>query len=166
MNFMLQNKIKNNFIEIIEVLQQLDDFSFTQSFPMLSNATIGEHVRHIIEMYESLIQSYEIGSVNYDKRARNKTIETDRVFAIEQIEKLLIAIEKPNKSLVLQQGTTEITLEIETNYERELLYNLEHSIHHQALIKVALLQLQSVKIPENFGVAQSTIVYRESQCVR
>ena len=68
--------------------------------------------------------------------------------------------------MVLQQGTTETTLEIETNYERELLYNLEHSIHHQALIKVALLQLQSVEIPENFGVAQSTIVYRESQCVR
>jgi uncharacterized damage-inducible protein DinB len=163
---MLQNKIKNNFTEIIEVLQRLDDFSYTQPFPMLSNATIGEHTRHIIEMYQSLIHSYEIGIVNYDKRARNKTIETHRTFAIEQIEKLLATIEKPNKSLVLQQGTTEITLEIETNYERELLYNLEHSIHHQALIKVALLQLQSVEIPENFGVAQSTIVYRESQCVR
>ena len=163
---MLQNKIKNNFTEIIEVLQRLDDFSYTQPFPMLSNATIGEHTRHIIEMYQSLIHSYEIGIVNYDKRARNKTIETDRAFAIEQIEKLLASIEKPNKSLALQQGITEITLEIETNYERELLYNLEHSIHHQALIKVALLQLQSVEIPENFGVAQSTIVYRESQCVR
>jgi uncharacterized damage-inducible protein DinB len=163
---MLQNKIKNNFTEIIEVLQRLDDFSYTQPFTMLSNATIGEHTRHIIEMYQSLIHSYEIGIVNYDKRARNKTIETHRTFAIEQIEKLLATIEKPNKSLILQQGTTEITLEIETNYERELLYNLEHSIHHQALIKVALLQLQSVEIPENFGVAQSTIVYRESQCVR
>jgi hypothetical protein len=163
---MLQNKIKNNFTEIIEVLQRLDDFSYIQPFPMLSNATIGEHTRHIIEMYQSLIHSYEIGIVNYDKRARNKTIETDRAFAIEQIEKLLASIEKPNKSLALQQGITEITLEIETNYERELLYNLEHSIHHQALIKVALLQLQSVEIPENFGVAQSTIVYRESQCVR
>jgi hypothetical protein len=163
---MLHNKIKNNFSEIIEVLQRLDDFSYSQPFPMLSNATIGEHTRHIIEMYQSLINSYEIGIVNYDKRARNKTIETDSVYAIEQIEKLLTTIEKPNKSLVLQQGTTETTLEIETNYERELLYNLEHSIHHQALIKVALLQLQSVEIPENFGVAQSTIVYRESKCVR
>jgi uncharacterized damage-inducible protein DinB len=163
---MLQNKIKKNFTEIIEALQRLDDLSYIQSFPMLSNATIGEHIRHIIEMYQSLIHSYEIGIVNYDKRARNKTIETDRTFAIEQIEKLIAAIGKSNKLLVLQQGTTETTLEIETNYERELLYNLEHSIHHQALIKVALLQLQSVEIPENFGVAQSTIVFRESQCVR
>lgn len=163
---MLQNKIKNNFTEIIEVLQRLDDFSYTKPFPMLSNATIGAHTRHIIEMYQSLIHSYEIGILNYDNRARNKTIETDRVYAIEQIQKLLATIEKPNKTLVIQQGTTETTLEIETNYERELLYNLEHSIHHQALIKVALLQLQSFEIPENFGVAQSTIVYRESQCVR
>jgi len=163
---MLQNKIKKNFTEIVEVLQKLDDFSFTQPFPMLSQASIGEHVRHIIEMYQSLVVSYETGKVNYDKRARNKEIETHRAFAIEQIENLIVAIEKPNKPMVLQQGTSEIELEIETNYERELLYNLEHSIHHQALIKVAILQLSIVEIPENFGVAQSTITYRKSQCVR
>jgi hypothetical protein len=163
---MVQNKIKNNFTEIIEVLQQLDNYRYTQPFSMLSNATIGEHIRHIIEMYQSLLNAYEVGCVNYDNRTRNKTIETDRIFAIEQIEKLLIAIEKPNKSLVLQHGTAEVTFEISSNYDRELLYNLEHSIHHQALIKVGLLQLQSVEIPENFGVAPSTIVYRESQCVR
>lgn len=54
---------------------------------------------------------------------------------------------------------------IETNYHRELLYNLEHCIHHQALIKVAVLQCESVKIDDNFGVARSTIEYR-NQCAQ
>ena len=54
---------------------------------------------------------------------------------------------------------------IQSNYERELLYNLEHCIHHQALIKVAIIQSNSVAIDENFGVARSTIEYRK-QCAQ
>jgi len=54
---------------------------------------------------------------------------------------------------------------IETNYYRELLYNLEHCIHHQALIRVALFQMENIKVNANFGVAPSTIEYRK-QCVQ
>jgi RNA-binding protein YhbY len=61
----------------------------------------------------------------------------------------------------LQQVIGNQILEIESNYTRELLYNLEHSIHHQALIKVAILQNNSIIIDENFGVAHSTIEYRK-----
>jgi hypothetical protein len=52
----------------------------------------------------------------------------------------------------------------ESNYFRELLYNLEHCIHHQALIKVAILQCETVTI-DNFGVDQTTIEYR-NQCAQ
>ena len=47
----------------------------------------------------------------------------------------------------------------------ELIYNLEHSIHHQALIKVAVLKNSAIQLSENFGVAKSTIEYR-NQCVQ
>lgn len=58
-----------------------------------------------------------------------------------------------------------LTFRIQSNYYRELLYNLEHCIHHQALIKVAVLQFENVLLNENFGVARSTIEYRK-QCVQ
>ena len=77
---------------------------------------------------------------------------------------ILNSIDKPNKSLVLIQKVDTL-IEIESNYNRELLYNLEHCIHHQALIKVAIIQSATIEIDENFGVARSTIEYRK-QCAQ
>lgn len=85
--------------------------------------------------------------------------------AQEAIVSLLRQLDKPNKSLELQQTIEGEAISISTNYYRELVYNLEHCIHHQALIKVALLQLNHVTIDENFGVARSTIEYRK-QCAQ
>ena len=55
---------------------------------------------------------------------------------------------------------------IATTFQRELAYCLEHSIHHQALIKVGLKELNLENIIEkNFGVAPATIRYHE-KCVQ
>ena len=162
---MIIASIKENFNEIINLLEKLDNVNYTFSHPELSNATIGEHTRHIIEMYQSLIINYENGIINYDKRERNFSIQTDKNFAINSINAIITEIEKPNKELVLQQGVDQVLYTITSNYERELLYNLEHSIHHQALIKVAVLKYPSIELVDNFGVAKSTIEYR-NQCVQ
>lgn len=162
---MIIASIKENFNEIINLLEKLDDTNYTFCHPELSNATIGEHTRHIIEMYQSLINNYENGIINYDKRERNFSIQTDKNFAITCMNAIITEIEKPNKELVLQQGLDQVLYTIASNYERELLYNLEHSIHHQALIKVAVLKYPSIQLVENFGIAKSTIEYR-NQCVQ
>lgn len=162
---MLTDSIKENFEEIICLLNSLDNCSYTFCHPELSNATIGEHTRHIIEMYQSLLKNYDSGIINYDKRERNLMIQTDLKFAISCINSIVQQINKPNKELFIEQGCNNNVYTIGTNYERELLYNLEHSIHHQALIKVALLKNSTIKISENFGVAKSTIEYR-NQCVQ
>ncbi len=45
-----------------------------------------------------------------------------------------------------------------------MVYNIEHCIHHQALIKVALNEMEANHlINKNFGMAPSTIQYREIQ---
>lgn len=162
---MLISSVKNNLSEIILLLNQLKDEEYTQKHPELSEATIGQHTRHIIELYQSLINSYEIGLVNYDLRKRNKAIENQTSEAINAIEKLLQQVEKSNKKIIIEQGTSAEKLQIESNYNRELLYNLEHSIHHQALIKVALFKLPHININRNFGVARSTIEFR-LQCAQ
>ena len=116
-------------------------------------------------MYQSLLNNYENGIVNYDKRERNLNIQTEIEYAINCITLISSEIDKPNKELMLQQGIEIINFSIATNYERELIYNLEHSIHHQALIKVAVLKNSAIQLSENFGVAKSTIEYR-NQCVQ
>ena len=67
--------------------------------------------------------------------------------------------------MTLKQGGNEITFQVKTNYFIKLLYNLEHSIHNQALIKVAVLKNKKITLCPEFGIAKSTIEYR-TQCTQ
>ena len=162
---MLIQSVKNNLSENIDLLQQLTNEELTLPFPELSNATIGEHMRHIIELFGCLLENYEYGLINYDDRKRDLLLQTDKNEAIAIIEKYLLEIDKPNKPLSLTHNCFSSIELLQTNYFRELIYNLEHSIHHQALIKVALHSLPHIKIPSTFGVAPSTLEYRK-QCAQ
>jgi 6-pyruvoyl-tetrahydropterin synthase len=162
MNF---ESIKNTLTDLQKVISQLSETDFCMPIDNLSGASIGEHSRHIIELFQSVIHSYSHGVLNYDNRERNKMIQTNKEFANFVIDTLLKNIEKPNKSITLEHKIAGETNLIQTNYFREMLYNLEHCIHHQALIKVALFQLQYVKLNDDFGVAASTIEFRK-QCVQ
>ena len=162
---MLIPSINNSLNELVDLLNQLSDEQYSNPCEQLSSASIGEHTRHIIEMFQCLENQFEGGIVNYDKRDRNKQIQTDTNFAISQIEIIKNNLEKENKKIELQQIIDGEEIRIDSNYHRELLYNLEHCIHHQALIKVAILISENIKIDENFGVARSTIEYR-NQCAQ
>lgn len=162
---MLKQSIKNSLNELVHLLEQITNDEYTKICPSLSNSTIGEHTRHIIEMFQCLQNNYDLGVVNYDKRQRNHQIQTETDYAIQQILALEKNLDKENKNMQLHQIIEGDELFIKTNYYRELLYNLEHCIHHQALIKVGVLQNSTITLNENFGVAPSTIEYRQ-QCAQ
>ncbi|EIA10345.1 hypothetical protein [Flavobacterium frigoris] len=162
---MLILSIKNSLNELGDLLNQISNSEYSKQCAALSNSTIGEHSRHIIEMFQCLQKNYDSAIVNYDKRERNILIQTDTNFAISQIRIIQNSLERENKKMELQQIVDGEEIIVESNYLRELLYNLEHCIHHQALIKVAVLQNTAILVGENFGVARSTIEYRR-QCVQ
>lgn len=162
---MLIPSINNSLDELVDLLNQLSEKEYSKSCFELSGASIGEHTRHIVEMFQCLNQNYDLGTVNYDKRERNVLIQTNTDFAVQMILDVKKNIQKENKKLELQQMIDGIAIRIQSNYNRELLYNLEHCIHHQALIKVAILKFVSVAVNENFGVARSTVEYRK-QCAQ
>jgi hypothetical protein len=162
---MLIVSIKNSLNELVDLLNQISNSEYSNQCAALSNSTIGEHSRHIIEMFQCLEKNYDLGIVNYDKRERNILIQTDTNFAISQIIIIQNSLEKENKKMKLQQTIDGEEIVVESNYLRELLYNLEHCIHHQALIKVAVLQNPTILVADSFGVARSTIEYRK-QCVQ
>lgn len=162
---MLITSINKSLDDLIFLLNQLSDSEYSDKCAHLSNASIGEHTRHIIEMFQCLENNQQSGIVNYDQRERNLKLETDTDFAIEKIEEIKQNLCSENKEIQLQQFVGGKDIRIESNYFRELLYNLEHCIHHQALIKVAVLQCERVQVNEDFGVARSTIEYR-NQCAQ
>ena len=162
---MLIPSINKSLDELINLLNQLSETEYSNSFAELSNASIGEHTRHIIEMFQCLENQYDLGIVDYDKRERNILIQTDAICAIKHIRTIQDHLEKENKNIDLKQIIDGEGIRIQSNYYRELLYNLEHCIHHQALIKVAILKYENITVDKNFGVARSTIEYR-NQCAQ
>lgn len=166
---MLIEPIKTMFAQLTDALEFLSKDQYTWPCDSLSGASIGGHVRHIIELYTELINGYESGIVNYENRKRNNVIETDRQFAILQMNKLLDDINRPDKplQLVADYGIAERSpITIDSNYYRELLYNIEHTVHHMALIRIGITALSTLKLPAAFGVAVSTIRYRETICAQ
>ena len=161
---MLKQSIHKTLHELIDLLNQLTDQVYTTPCRELSNATIGEHTRHCIELFQCLLSQYELGVINYDKRQRDLAIQSQTEVAKTALLSLLDQLDKPNIDLVLEQDYDGNRIQLTTTYQRELLYNLDHCVHHQALIKVALLS-SSVQVDPNFGVARSTIAYRE-QCAQ
>lgn len=147
-----------------ELLRKISTEFYTHNIPSLDGSTIGGHTRHIIEFLEILLNSYHTDQINYDERQRNLELEENPEKAMEVISEILSNIDLPNKNLILKQTVGAVSLEIPTNFFRELLYNIEHCIHHQALIKVAFNEIKmSHLLNKNFGIAPSTIQYRASQ---
>ncbi len=167
----MQTYCKENLDEIKQVLLKLTPAQYTYPSSTLFGATIGQHVRHILEFYQSVFSGLESKIINYDKRERNLLLETDTTFAISFLEAICAKIiyNTRDEALILEGNFCADEghqIQINTSLLRELGYCLEHSIHHQALIKVGLLELNCINfIDDTFGLAPATIRYR-TQCAQ
>ena len=158
------------FIQLIEQLQSLsnllivlDNNQYTQNSRLLGNASIGGHTRHIIELLKCAADGYSTGNVDYINRTRNMSIESDRIVAVRELENLQSLIIKADRELKLVVETQTPPAYVKTTYYREIVYNTEHTIHHLALIRVALRELDLDLVGDDFGVAHSTIKYRQAR---
>lgn len=157
--------IEHLFKQLKDLVVQLSDEQYKMPCRVLYEASTGQHLRHVIELFTELNKGYDSGTVNYDLRQRNLAIETDREYAMAEMKSVLHQLVKPNKPLELQGDyATEDTMltSVSTNYYRELIYNFEHTIHHMALIKSGLTEMPGVMVPGDFGVAMSTLKYRQA----
>ncbi len=158
------------YIEVIrqltDLVKQLSPSEYTKSLNVLNGSSIGQHTRHVVEFYQCLLAGKSGGIVDYDSRERNLQLENDLNFTIETletIEKNIFSVKNPNETILLSVSyCTENQDFIETNFMREIVYLIEHSIHHYALIRIGLQEsFPDIKIPKNFGMAYSTIRHHE-----
>ncbi len=162
---LIQHNIKK-LEEIKELLLQLPDKLYAEPKDILSEVTIGQHFRHILEFYICLEKGIKIGAVCYDARERNVLIETDVKFAIGIIHRLVVFLKGLNDdyNIVLKANYSDDLneqTEIQSSLFRELAYALDHTVHHLAIVKIALSQEKNIgSVDSNFGVAPSTIRYR------
>jgi hypothetical protein len=164
----LQKTVSHVFLQLSLSLERMGNEQYGYPCKNLLGNTIGQHVRHIIEMFQCLDAGYGSGDVDYEKRKRDVQIETDKNFAIYLLQEIISQITRENKSLYLltyYDEFSDLPEKIATNYYREIAYNLEHTIHHMALIRVGLRELGDIPVDDSYGVATSTLKYRK-QCVQ
>jgi uncharacterized damage-inducible protein DinB len=168
-------QLKNACLTILEqladVVLQMDEKDFCKPSETLSKSTVGQHLRHTVEFFICLEQGFEKGVVNYDKREHDKLIESDKFIALAAINRIKDFVSHQSKDQILQlevgyDRNSDECVTISTNYLRELTYNIEHAVHHMAIMKIGIREVASyVKLPSDFGVAVSTIRYKESGVV-
>ncbi|MNK28885.1 hypothetical protein D3C87_472700 [compost metagenome] len=164
----LKEPITNLFVQMRAMLEVLSDQQYTAKIGMMSNASIGGHIRHVIEFYLELNQGYACGKVNYDQRKRDHVIENNRLFALQKLEEIVVSLVKPDKRLQLSASYSfdnDAEFMVPSSYFRELIYNLEHTVHHMALIRIAVAEVSAIGLPDDFGLAISTLKFRKS-CVQ
>jgi hypothetical protein len=156
-------QLREQLLSLQNLLALINDDTYQFKSLFLGDVSIGQHTRHIIELLQCVYNGYESGQVDYNNRKRNLTLETDKEIAAEAISDLVLHISKPNKTLLIsvEKAFEEDISSVSTNYFREIVYNTEHTIHHKALIKVALREMNLNIVDENFGMAYSTMQYQK-----
>lgn len=152
--------------QLLDLVSQINEEDFKKPSSTLHGATIGQHLRHTIEFFLCLERGLECGIVNYDKRNHDKAIENDKFIAqstLQSISDSIINME--DRPLTLEVcyllDNPEFTT-LPTSYSRELVYNIEHAIHHMAIMKIGIREVAPyIQLPNDFGIAPSTIRHQQ-----
>ena len=148
------------------LVSSLTSENYARRIPLVFNASIGGHYRHCLDHFASVLRGLDADRVNYDHRERDARIENDPEYALfvtRQIRNALAelsaeALEGPvlaECEVSYQRGDAPIT---RSSVGREIVYSIAHAIHHYALIAV-MAKLIEARLPENFGVAPSTVAH-------
>ncbi|MDL5047368.1 hypothetical protein QQ054_15220 [Oscillatoria amoena NRMC-F 0135] len=149
------------------LVEQIEPTDFAKPVPTLGNSTIGQHLRHTLEFFICLEGGYKDGLVNYDKRGHDKLIESDKFIAMAALTRIRQFVETHNSDIQLSLEVgydlkQDDYTTVQTNFKRELVYNIEHAVHHMAIMKIGIREIAPyVTLPADFGIAASTIRYQE-----
>ncbi len=149
----------------VTLLAALGAARYVRPLPLVYGSSIGGHLRHIIEHYQSFATGLEDGAFNYENRARSPEIESSPEFA----SGILAAIANRLGALGQELAAQPIDYCVETSpgertpssVLRELEFLLSHTVHHYALVAV-MCRLQDFEPEKSFGIAPSTLRYQES----
>jgi uncharacterized damage-inducible protein DinB len=156
--------------ENVQILEQLIDLvrgmsaaQYQRPFGLQGQQTIGKHVRHIVDHYESFLRhSPATGPmlVNYEHRLREASLETTPGVACDRLRKLCDNLQQLldadlQNAVQVEYPTNRATSSLSSSVGRELTFLSSHTIHHMAIIGLLAEQLDLQAEPD-FGVAPST----------
>lgn len=154
--------------QAIELLGRLPERAFARTEERHAR-TVGPHLRHVLDHYSAFIAGLESFRVDYDARERDLRLESELAFAVARMREIvgeLVLVEPDQLELPirirLEAGGPEAEQWSHSTVRRELQFLLSHTVHHFALIAV-LLERFEIAVPEDFGIAPSTLKYWQAR---
>lgn len=151
------------------LISELQPEQYAKELEVFNGNTVGKHVRHVIEFYQCLYKNVDSGNINYDKRERNIFLENDPALAVSEINSIINLLDQKSEDISLNLQVTydwdaSEVHSIPSSLYREIAYNLEHTVHHMAIIRIGIESfIPEFYFPEDFGVARSTIRNQKEQ---
>ncbi len=153
----------------LSLLFELTDRSYSHAAVSPFNASIGQHYRHVLEHFHSLIVGVRASEINYDARDRNPRLQGEVTYASIATCDVLRALKRHTEETLTRPckvinsvgyGKSSPST-FESNVSRELAYCVGHAIHHYAIIRLICHEI-GITVPVEFGVAPSTLKYMAS----
>jgi uncharacterized damage-inducible protein DinB len=148
--------------DLAAVLERTSDADYVAKPPGGISGSVGAHVRHCLDHVHALLDRADDGPVSYDQRRRQAAIEEGRQLAVSALRAAgarlqALAPHLPAGSVTLRAQVDRDGSQVEASstIARELVFLLQHTIHHQALVAL-LLAGRGVVVPHLFGYAPST----------
>lgn len=151
----------------IHLLERHSADSYVGTDVRTFGSSIGSHMRHVLDHYSSFLAGIESGVVNYDARAREAKVETNRDSGIERARMLLERLKGSNAAplqtvkVIVSANMQENDAASQSTLGRELQFLASHTVHHYALIAIAS-RMQGIDPPDTFGIAPSTLKYMQT----
>lgn len=156
--------------QINQLLEKLDEPSFSKPLNVYNGSTIGQHFRHIFDFYQCLTSDLSRGVIDYANRERDSAIESYPAYAIRAFSKIEAAIEVIDEFMeinVLADFSIEANAArpvVKSTLGRELMFAYDHAVHHIAIIKMGIqTAFPEILMEENLGIAPSTLKYRAGE---
>ncbi|KEI37605.1 uncharacterized protein L969DRAFT_27052, partial [Mixia osmundae IAM 14324] len=136
----------------------------------IPGSTVGKHLRHIYDHFNLLLLALDDPNdlLNYDARGRNVPMETSRSESLSKLKGLddrLKGRSRQAEKIMTRRfrlsALTPFPQEFDTNFARELWFCSLHAIHHFSLIRVIVSGELNLDVPATFGVAPSTMAFRQ-----
>jgi uncharacterized damage-inducible protein DinB len=148
--------------ELATLLAETSDVAYVSRPPGEVSGSIGAHVRHCLDHVHAVLDAEPSGVLSYDSRRRQVAIEESRTngiaalgAAVERLAALSAPVPDRPLTLDAQLDRDGGHVQVTSSVARELVFVLQHTIHHQALVAL-LLADQGVSVPRTFGYAPST----------
>ncbi|MFT5083286.1 MAG: hypothetical protein ACI9Y1_001327 [Lentisphaeria bacterium] len=171
----IRSVIKGNIEAIdqgLRLVSALSDAQYQYIATPYVKSSVGQHFRHVVDMFFALINAKVLDCVDYDVRRRGASVESERLVAIAELERIRVwmlgcldpAVLRSLAKIDSIAVQTEVTLEdthsvvLSSNLVRELVFTSSHAVHHYALISV-IAKFQGVELEENLGIAPATATF-------